>query len=121
MNAVSGPNEVAPAPPGLTLVTRMMVAENPGPVMPETLMPGRPPDFCAAWRVAGHLEVTAASGVTGRAVTRLPGDRDAAWPPGMVTTALLWKARPRITAVLFHYVIQTHTRIWVAAARASVV
>ncbi len=89
------------------LVTWMMVTENPGPVISEALMPGCPPDLCASRHAARHLEVTAARSTAGRTVAWLPGDRDAARPPGMVTPALLRKARPRKYTVLLHDVIQT--------------
>src|SRR5215469_8370100 len=88
----------------------MMVTEDPGPVMPEALMPGCPPDLCTTRRAARHLQVTAACSPARRAVARLPGDGDTARQPGMVTPALQWKARPRKGTVLLHWIIQTQHR-----------
>jgi hypothetical protein len=89
----------------------MMVTENPGPVMPEALMPGRPPDLCAARHAARHLEVTTARRTASGAVAWLPGDRDAARQPGMVATALQREAGPRKVSVLLHAIIQTQERV----------
>ena len=48
----------------------------------------RPPDLLTTWMVAPDLDVAVACHPGGRAVARLPGDRDCARPPWMVEAAL---------------------------------
>ncbi len=108
---IGGRASRGPSSSPVALVPRMMVAENPRPVMPEALMPGCPPDLCATRHAARHLEVTTACRPASGAVAWLPGDRDAARQPGMVATALQREAGPRKISVLLHAIIQTQDRV----------
>jgi hypothetical protein len=86
----------------------MMVAEDPGPVVPGRLMQGRPPDLGAACSVARHPEVAATHTLGGGAVAGLPGDSHTSRPPRMVAAALTWKTWPwQVSTLLIHDVIQT--------------
>ena len=93
--------------PAEPLVTGVMMAQEPGPVVPVGLMKRRPPDLAAAGGVARHLDVATAGVTAGRAVTWRPCDGHRSRPPGMMAPAFLGKARPQEVASLFHQIIQT--------------
>jgi hypothetical protein len=87
-----------------------------GPVMseyprhPDRLVAWSPPQFLATGRVAGDLDMTAASRPCGLAVARFPGDGHGAGPPWVMAAALLRKAGPRWWLCLDHACIQTCDR-----------
>ncbi len=85
-----------------------VVAEDSGHL--DRLVARRPPQFAAAWRVAGDLEMAAASGFSRLTIAGFPTDGHSAGPPRVAAATLVGEPWPWGRSLLGHGYIQTYDR-----------